>query len=174
MVCHMYGAVVTDGLYPRLADASPALATEIAELLRAEAEPLAEVVAAPPGSSGSSMIQLERDGVIIIWLSSDSSQATITDIEVLSERDRGPRTASSELADGKSVGGRRLRSTRWPLSPRPCRMVRTAWDRVSVRLADAVSDYAMSSTASPGSRAAVAGVIRVNSRTSRCRCDWST
>ncbi|MEU2513013.1 hypothetical protein [Streptomyces syringium] len=70
----MYGAVVTDGLHPRLADACPALATEIAELLRAEAEPLAGMVTdlpyhgpftctatcinlltAPPGSSGCSI-----------------------------------------------------------------------------------------------------------------------
>ena len=109
MACHMYGAVVTDGLYPRLADAFPVLATEIAELLRAEGEPLAEVVAdlryygpcpctatcinlltAPPGSSGSAMIQLERDGVDIIWLSLDPSRTTITDIEVLDGRDLGP------------------------------------------------------------------------------------
>ncbi|WP_328514042.1 hypothetical protein OHB25_51935 [Streptomyces mirabilis] len=85
MACHMYGAVVTDGLYPQLADAFPALASEIAELLRADGEPLAEAVAdlpyygpctctatcinlltAPHGSSGSSMIQLERDGMDVI------------------------------------------------------------------------------------------------------------
>ncbi|WP_329375090.1 hypothetical protein [Streptomyces sp. NBC_01483] len=114
MACHMYGAVVADGLYPRLADAFPALATEIAELLRAEGEPLAEVVAdlpyygpctctatcinlltAPPGSSGSSMIQLERDGMDIIWLSLDPSRTTITDIEVLDGRDLGPRAQRS-------------------------------------------------------------------------------
>lgn len=105
----MYGAVVTDGLYPRLADAFPILATEIAELLRAEGEPLAEAVAdlpyygpctctatcinlltAPLGSSGSSMIQLERDGVDVFWLSLDSPRTTITDIEVLDGRDLGP------------------------------------------------------------------------------------
>lgn len=40
--------VVTDGLYPGLTGAFPALATEIAELLRAEGEPLAEVVADLP------------------------------------------------------------------------------------------------------------------------------
>jgi hypothetical protein len=109
MACHMYGAVVTDGLYPQLADAFPALASEIAELLRAEGEPLAEAVAAlpyygpctctgtcinlltaPHGSSGSSMIQLERDGMDVIWLSLDPSRATITDIEVLDGRDLGP------------------------------------------------------------------------------------
>ncbi|MFF5145174.1 hypothetical protein ACFY6U_36595 [Streptomyces sp. NPDC013157] len=107
----VYGAVVTDGLHPRLADAFPALATEIAELLCAEGEPLAEVVAglpyygpctctatctnlltAPPGSSGFSMIQLERDGMDIIWLSLDPSRTTITDIEVLDGRDLGLNT----------------------------------------------------------------------------------
>ncbi|WP_371773571.1 hypothetical protein [Streptomyces sp. NBC_01438] len=100
---------MTDGLYPRLADAFPGLATEIAELLRAEGEPLAEVVAdlpyygpctctatctnlltAPPNSLGSSMIQLERDGMDIIWLSLDPSRTAITDIEVLDGRDLGP------------------------------------------------------------------------------------
>ncbi|MGY4980682.1 hypothetical protein ACWCYL_26645 [Streptomyces sp. 900105755] len=100
---------MTVGLYPRLADAFPALATEIAELLRTEGEPLAEVIAdlsyygpctctatcinlltAPPGSAGSSMIRLERDGVDIIWLSLDPSRTTITDIEVLDGRDLGP------------------------------------------------------------------------------------
>jgi hypothetical protein len=72
-------------------------------------EPLAEVVAhlpyygpctctatcislltAPPGSSGSSMIQLERDGMDIVWLSLDPFRTTITDIEVLDGRDLGP------------------------------------------------------------------------------------
>ncbi|MEV7319499.1 hypothetical protein [Streptomyces sp. NPDC093970] len=100
---------MTDGLYPRLADVFPALATEIAELLRAEGQPLAEVVAdlpyhgpctctatcinlltAPSGSSGFSMIRLERDGMDIIWLSLDPSGTTITDIEVLDGRDLGP------------------------------------------------------------------------------------
>ncbi|MGY5087754.1 hypothetical protein ACWCXM_22945 [Streptomyces sp. 900105755] len=100
---------MTVGLYPRLADAFPALATEIAELLRTEGEPPAEVIAdlsyygpctctatcsnlltAPPGSAGSSMIRLERDGVDIIWLSLDPSRTTITDIEVLDGRDLGP------------------------------------------------------------------------------------
>ncbi|WP_159056301.1 hypothetical protein [Streptomyces sp. DSM 15324] len=100
---------MTDGPYPRLADVFPALAAEIAELLRAEGEPLAEVVAnlpyhgpctcsptcvnlltAPPGSSGSSMIQLERDGTDVFWLSLDPSLATITDIEVMDGRDLGP------------------------------------------------------------------------------------
>ncbi|MEV5958195.1 hypothetical protein AB0M11_31275 [Streptomyces sp. NPDC051987] len=99
---------MTDTLHPRLADAFPALATEIAELLRAEGEPLAEVIAdlpyhgsctctatcnnlrtAPPGSSGPSMIQLERDGMDIIWLSLDPSQTTVTDIEVLDGRELG-------------------------------------------------------------------------------------
>ncbi|WP_406435558.1 hypothetical protein OHB00_16285 [Streptomyces sp. NBC_00631] len=84
-------------------------ATEIVELLRAEGNPLAEVIAglpyygpctctascnnlltALPGSSGSSVIQLERDGVDIIWLSLDRSRTTITDIEVLDGRDLGP------------------------------------------------------------------------------------
>ncbi|MFI9756353.1 hypothetical protein ACIHFB_00245 [Streptomyces sp. NPDC051963] len=41
---------MTDGLHPRLADVFPALATEIAELLRADREPLAEVVADLPYS----------------------------------------------------------------------------------------------------------------------------
>ncbi|MFF4517703.1 hypothetical protein [Streptomyces mirabilis] len=109
MACHMYVAVVKDGLYPQLADAFPALASEIAELLCAEGEPLAEAVAdlpyygpctctatcinlltAPHGSSGSSMIQLERDGMDVIWLSLDPSRTTITDIEVLDGRDLGP------------------------------------------------------------------------------------
>ncbi|MER6266103.1 hypothetical protein [Streptomyces sp900105755] len=99
---------MTDTLHPRFADAFPALATKIAELLRAEGEPLAEVIAdlpycgprtctatcnnlltAPPGSSGCSMIQLERDGMDIIWLSLDPSQTTVTDIEVLDGRDLG-------------------------------------------------------------------------------------
>ena len=81
MACHIYVAVVTDGLYPRPADAFPALATEIAELLRAEGEPLAEVVAdlpyygpctcsatcvnlltAPPGSSGFQAATAGRSG----------------------------------------------------------------------------------------------------------------
>jgi hypothetical protein len=103
--------VVTDTLRPRFADAFPALATEIAELLRAEGEPLSEVIAdlpyhgpctctatcnnlltAPPGSSGSSMIQLERDGMDIIWLSLDPSRTTVTDIEVLDGRDLGLNT----------------------------------------------------------------------------------
>lgn len=101
--------VVTDALYPRLGDAFPALAAEIADLLRAEGEPLADVVAdlpyhgpctctatcvnlltAPLGSSGSSMIQLERDGIDVIWLSLDPSRTTITDIEVLDGRDLDP------------------------------------------------------------------------------------
>ncbi|MGY5116184.1 hypothetical protein ACWC2H_10040 [Streptomyces sp. 900105755] len=100
---------MTDGLYPRLTNAFPALATEIAELLCAEGEPLAEVIAdlpyhgpctctatcinlltAPPGSAGPSMIRLERDGVDIIWLSLDPCRTTITDIEVLDGRDLGP------------------------------------------------------------------------------------
>ncbi|WP_030672648.1 hypothetical protein [Streptomyces rimosus] len=100
---------MTNGLYPRLAEVFPALAAEIAELLRAEGEPLAEVVAglpyrgpctctatcvslltAPPGSSGSSMIRLGRDGMDIIWLSLDPSRTTVTDIEVLDGRDLGP------------------------------------------------------------------------------------
>ncbi|MBB4789684.1 hypothetical protein [Streptomyces nodosus] len=100
---------MTGALYPRLADVFPALATEIAELLRAEGEPLAGAVAglpyhgpctctatcinlltAPPGSSGSSVIQLERDGMDVIWLSLDPSRTTITDIEVLDGRDLRP------------------------------------------------------------------------------------
>jgi hypothetical protein len=44
----MHGAVVTDGLYPRLTDAFPAFATEIAQLLRADREPLPEMVADLP------------------------------------------------------------------------------------------------------------------------------
>ncbi|MFJ3876799.1 hypothetical protein ACIPW5_05005 [Streptomyces sp. NPDC090077] len=100
---------MTDGLRTRLADAFPALADEIAHLLRAEGDPLAEAVAdlpyhgpctctatctnlltAPPGSSGSSMVQLERDGTDVIWLGLDPSRTTITDIEVLDGRDLGP------------------------------------------------------------------------------------
>ncbi|MEO3978038.1 hypothetical protein [Streptomyces sp. CAU 1734] len=105
---------MTDGLYPRLADAFPALAVEIAELLRAEGDSLAEVVAdlpyhgpctctatcinlltAPFGSSGSTMIQLERDGMDVIWLSLDPYRTTITDIEVLDGRDLGPSVQQS-------------------------------------------------------------------------------
>ncbi|MFE5033428.1 hypothetical protein [Streptomyces sp. NPDC056683] len=48
------------------------------------------LLTAPPGSAGSSMIQLERDGVDIIWLSLDPCRTTITDIEVLDGRDLGP------------------------------------------------------------------------------------
>ncbi|WP_340373918.1 hypothetical protein U5640_01165 [Streptomyces sp. SS7] len=53
---------MTDGPYPRLSDAFPALAAEIAELLRAEGEPLAEVVADPSVPSRSRWIIEEPDG----------------------------------------------------------------------------------------------------------------
>ncbi|MER5450517.1 hypothetical protein ABT052_40605 [Streptomyces sp. NPDC002766] len=87
------------------------LAAEIAELLRAEGAPLAEAVAdlsycgpctcivtcinlltAPPGSS---VIQLERDGMDIIWLSLGPSRTTVTGIEVLDGRDLGPLSRQS-------------------------------------------------------------------------------
>ncbi|MEU1567135.1 hypothetical protein ABZ504_43400, partial [Streptomyces mirabilis] len=48
------------------------------------------LLTAPHGSSGSSMIQLERDGMDVIWLSLHPSRITITDIEVLDGRDLGP------------------------------------------------------------------------------------
>ncbi|MEO3974559.1 hypothetical protein [Streptomyces sp. CAU 1734] len=90
-------------------------AAEIVELLRAEDESLAEVVAdlpyhgpctctatcinlltAPFGSSGSTMMQLERDGMDVIWLSLDPCRTTITDIEVLDGRDLGPYAQRSD------------------------------------------------------------------------------
>lgn len=53
------------------------------------------LLTAPFGSSGSSMIQLERDGMDVIWLSLDPCRTTITDIEVLDGRDLGPRAQRS-------------------------------------------------------------------------------
>ncbi|MFF3440052.1 hypothetical protein [Streptosporangium sp. NPDC002721] len=103
--------VVTTGRLPRLMDVFPGLVTDIVALLRAEDEndPLADTVeglsfhgvctcsatcanllTAPPGSSGSRMVQLERDGEDVIWLSLDPSATAITDIEVLDGRDLGP------------------------------------------------------------------------------------
>ncbi|TJZ97840.1 hypothetical protein [Actinacidiphila oryziradicis] len=95
--------------YPRLADVFPELTTEIVLLLRAEADPLAEVIddlpyygpctctptctnllTAPFGSSGSRMAQLQRDGEDVIWLTLDPSATGVTDVEVLDGRDLGP------------------------------------------------------------------------------------
>jgi len=95
--------------YPRLADVFPELVAEIVLLLRADTDPLAEVIndllyygpctctptctnllTAPFGSSGSQMSQLQRDGEDVIWLSLDPSATTVTDIEVLDGRDLGP------------------------------------------------------------------------------------
>jgi hypothetical protein len=94
--------------YPRLGDVFPELTAEIVLLLRAEADPLAEVIddllyygpctctptctsllTAPLGSSGSRMAQLQR-GEDVIWLSLDPSMTGVTDIEVLDGRDLGP------------------------------------------------------------------------------------
>lgn len=47
------------------------------------------------GSSGSSMIQLERDGMDIVWLSLDRSRTTITGMEVLDGHDLGPNAQQS-------------------------------------------------------------------------------
>lgn len=102
---------MTAGQRPRLADVFPDLAADIVALLRAgnDGDPLADSVedlpfhgvcmcsatctnllTAPPGSSGSRMVQLERDGEDVIWLSLDPSATAITDIEVLDGRDLGP------------------------------------------------------------------------------------
>ncbi|MFD5619619.1 hypothetical protein [Streptomyces yangpuensis] len=99
---------MTDGRRPRLADAFPVLADEIAELLRAEGDPLADAVAdlpchgrcactaactclltAPPGSACPFVVLLERDGIGVFLLSLDPSRTTITGIEVLDGRDPG-------------------------------------------------------------------------------------
>lgn len=90
----------------RLSDVYPHLAANIAGLLAARDEPLAATVGdlpyfgrcactptcaslltAPPGSAGTSLIQLERDGADVIWLCLDPSRTAITDIEVLDERE---------------------------------------------------------------------------------------
>ncbi|TQS18091.1 hypothetical protein [Microbispora hainanensis] len=97
--------------HPRLTDVFPDLAAEIITLLREqdESDPLADTVkdllfygvctckptcanllTAPPGSSGCYVVQLERDGDHVVWLSLDSTATKITDIEVLDGRDLGP------------------------------------------------------------------------------------
>ncbi|MFD7517733.1 hypothetical protein ACFV85_23355 [Streptomyces niveus] len=100
---------MTAAQYPRLADVFPELVAEIVLLLRAEPDPLAEVIdrllyygpctctptcinllTAPFGSSGSQMSQLQRDGEDVIWLSLDPSATGVTDIEALDGRDLGP------------------------------------------------------------------------------------
>ncbi|MER6950710.1 hypothetical protein ABT294_42500 [Nonomuraea sp. NPDC000554] len=96
--------------HPRLAEVFPGLAADIIALLRAEDEgdPLADTVedllfygvctctptctnllTALPGSSGFWVVQLERDGEDVIWLSLNPTATVITDIEVLDGRDLG-------------------------------------------------------------------------------------
>lgn len=103
--------VMTAGQHPLLVDVFPDLVADIVVLLHAEDEDdsLADTVetllfhgvctctatctnllTAPPGSSGSWMVQLERNGEDVIWLSLDPSATAITDIEVLDGRDLGP------------------------------------------------------------------------------------
>lgn len=102
---------MTAGQHPRLADAFPDLTAEIITLMREQNQndPLAGTVedllfygvctcsatcanllTAPLGSSGSWMVQLERNGEDVVWLSLDPTAATITSIEVLDGRDLGP------------------------------------------------------------------------------------
>ncbi|MEW9527394.1 hypothetical protein [Microbispora sp. NPDC049125] len=97
--------------HPRLADVFPDLTAEIITLLGEQDEngPLAgkvggllfygactcssmctNLLTAPPGSSGSWMVQLKRNGEDVILLSLDPTATTITDIEVLDGRDLGP------------------------------------------------------------------------------------
>ncbi|GLX09846.1 hypothetical protein [Microbispora sp. NBRC 16548] len=101
---------MTAGQHPRLADVFPDLTAEIISLLREdENDPLADTVedllfygactcrstctnllTAPRGSSGCWVVQLERNGEDVIWLSLDPTATTITDIEVCDGRDLGP------------------------------------------------------------------------------------
>jgi hypothetical protein len=41
------------------------------------------LLTAPAGSSGSSLLQLERDGIDVIWLNLDPTRKTVAAIEVL-------------------------------------------------------------------------------------------
>ncbi|WP_433513648.1 hypothetical protein ACQP2T_60530 [Nonomuraea sp. CA-143628] len=102
---------MTDRQHLRLVEAFPELAADIVALLYAEDEnhPLADTVehllfhsvcscsatctnllTAPRGSSGCWVVQLERNGEDVIWLSLDPTATVITDIEVLDGRDLGP------------------------------------------------------------------------------------
>ncbi|MFI6451792.1 hypothetical protein ACIBF6_09580 [Streptosporangium amethystogenes] len=101
---------MTVGRYPRLVHVFPELAADIVTLLRAEDEnhslantiedllfygvctcsaTCTNLLTAPPGSSGSWMVQLEQNSEDVIWLSLDPTATTITDIEVLDGRDLG-------------------------------------------------------------------------------------
>lgn len=100
---------MTAAQYPRSVDVFPELAAEIIALLHADGDSaLAGVVGgllyyglctcsptcpnlltAPAGSSGSSVVQLRRDGEDVIWLGLDPTTTTITDIEILDGRDLG-------------------------------------------------------------------------------------
>ncbi|MFB4309365.1 hypothetical protein [Actinomadura sp. GTD37] len=90
-------------------DVFPELVADIVELLAADGEPLADTIAdlpflgpctcsptcanlltAPLGSSGSLMIQLQRNGEESIWLSLDTTATAVTGIEMLDGRDLGP------------------------------------------------------------------------------------
>jgi hypothetical protein len=102
---------MTGHQHPRMADVFPDLTADIVRLLRATDpdDPLAETIedlpfhgpctcsptctnllTAPFGSSGSWMVQVERDGEDNIRLCLDPSATAVTDIEVLDGRDLGP------------------------------------------------------------------------------------
>lgn len=89
---------------PRMAEAFPELVAEIDRLLQLDdpAHPIAGTVgdlryhgrctctttcnnllAAPSGSAGPYLVQLERGGVDVIWLGLDPAGTTVVDIEVL-------------------------------------------------------------------------------------------
>nr|BFE65108.1 hypothetical protein GCM10020063_096340 [Dactylosporangium thailandense] len=93
-----------------MAEVFPTLAAEIDRLLRLDdpSHPLAGTVGslrfygrcpctatctnlltAPPGSAGPYLVQLERDGMDVIWLSLDPTGTTVVDIEVLDRNGLG-------------------------------------------------------------------------------------
>ncbi|GII52404.1 hypothetical protein Pth03_07930 [Planotetraspora thailandica] len=110
---------MTAGQHPHLVDVFPDLTADIIALLRVQNEndPLADAVedllfygvctcsatctnllTAPPGSSSSWMVELERDGESVIWLSLNPTATAITDIEVLDGRDLGPASRRGDVS----------------------------------------------------------------------------